>query len=167
MGLIAVEGMHFFAYHGFYKEEQKLGNNYIVDVYLKTNLKKAAASDNLQDTINYEKVYEVASQVMSKKTKLLETLAESIANGLTQHFKTIEHLTVRISKLNPPMGGKIDRTYIEIDYDYSKRCSSCGQSMCCTEGTDCWCSQETVDPAKRKELKEKYQDCVCRDCLKG
>jgi len=165
MGLIAVEGMHFFAYHGFYKEEQKLGNNYIVDVYLTTDLKTAAASDNLQDTINYEKVYEVSGKVMSKKTKLLETLAESIAMELSQQFKTIQHIKVRISKLNPPMGGKIDRTYIEIDYDYRKNCSKCGAPMNCYLNTDCWCMGQAVDPAQLKALKEKYADCVCANCL--
>ncbi len=165
MGLIAVEGMHFFAYHGYYQEEQKLGNNYIVDVYLNTDLKTAAASDNLQDTINYEKVYEVSGKVMSKKTKLLETLAESIALELSQQFKTIQHIKVRISKLNPPMGGKIDRTFIEIDYDYQKQCSSCGKAMCCYERTDCWCSQESVDADKLSTLKKTFNDCVCRNCL--
>jgi len=165
MGLIAVEGMHFFAYHGFYKEEQKLGNNYIVDVYITTDLKTAAASDNLQDTINYEKVYEVAGKVMSKKTKLLETLAESIAVELTQQFTTIQHIKVRISKLNPPMGGKIDRTYIEIDYDYQKNCSKCGKPLCCYSSTNCWCTNVSVDKDQLSKLKSNYNDCVCKDCL--
>ena len=54
MGQIALEGMEFFAFHGFYDEEQKIGNKYGVDLYLTTDLKRAATSDDLHETVNYE-----------------------------------------------------------------------------------------------------------------
>ena len=44
MGQIALEGMEFFAFHGYYDEEQKIGNKYGVDLYIETNLNAAAAS---------------------------------------------------------------------------------------------------------------------------
>ncbi|MDX5443432.1 MAG: dihydroneopterin aldolase, partial [Hymenobacteraceae bacterium] len=47
MGQIALEGMEFFAFHGFYDEEQKIGNKYGVDLYIKTDLHAAAESDDL------------------------------------------------------------------------------------------------------------------------
>ena len=54
MSQIALEGMRFYAYHGFYEEEQIIGNNYVIDVYIKTNFSEAAETDDLYKTINYE-----------------------------------------------------------------------------------------------------------------
>ena len=50
MGKVAIEGMQFYAHHGYYHEEQKLGGHYNVDVYVDMDLSKAAKSDELEDT---------------------------------------------------------------------------------------------------------------------
>ena len=47
MGVIAIEGMQFYAYHGRYQEEQVVGNQFIVDVYMERDLKEAASTDAL------------------------------------------------------------------------------------------------------------------------
>ena len=57
MAIIALEGMHFFAHHGFYEEEQIVGNNFVLDVYMDTETSRAAVADDLYSTINYETVY--------------------------------------------------------------------------------------------------------------
>ena len=57
MGLIALEGMKFFAHHGYYEEEQVLGNAYEVDVYLDVDFSKAAMTEDISQTINFETVF--------------------------------------------------------------------------------------------------------------
>ena len=115
MGLIALEGMHFYAYHGFYEEEQKIGNDYIVDVYVKANFEGAAELDSINDTLNYERIQEATKAEMEIKHKLLETIGANIAHRLYDHYEIIDHIKVRVSKMRPQMGTQIDRAMIEFE----------------------------------------------------
>ncbi len=165
MGLIAVEGMRFYAYHGYYEEEQLAGNNYIVDVYVGTDFRMAAKADQLKDTINYEQIYGVTSEIMDQKIKLLETIAERISNKLIHLFENIETLKIRVSKLNPPMGGQVDRTFIEVDHDFRKSCGKCQKKFICYTNQKCWCQSLVITPATRDLLNNQFKGCLCEACL--
>ena len=115
MGLVAIEGMEFFAYHGYYDQEKERGNTFIVDIYLTTNLEKAAQSDKLSDTIDYEKVYRIVEEIMGKKYNLLEHIAHKILGQLKNEFQQVMAVKIRVSKLNPPVKGKVKRTFIELE----------------------------------------------------
>lgn len=114
MGTIAIEGMRFHAFHGYYEEEQNIGGEYLVDVYVETDFSKAAEKDEIKNTINYELVYEMVKMEMGIRHKLLETVVQKILNSIDKTF-TPEKIKVRISKLNPPLIGKIDRFFIEAE----------------------------------------------------
>ena len=118
MNIVAVEGMRFYAYHGFYEEEQILGNNYLVDVYVETDFTKAKEEDDLSGTVNYEAIYNTTKRVMAINAKLLEHVGQKIAVSLKQQFEAIQKITVRVSKLNPPFGGDVARSFIEITETY-------------------------------------------------
>ena len=118
MGLVAIEGMEFFAYHGYYAQEKEHGNTFIVDIYIKTKLDSAAESDKLSDTIDYENVYKIVEQIMGEKYNLLEHIAHQILQQLKQELNSIKGVKIRVSKLNPPVKGKVKRTYIELDKQF-------------------------------------------------
>jgi dihydroneopterin aldolase len=105
--MISIQGMEFFAYHGCSAEEQKTGNNFLVDFYLKTDLNKASTTDNLTDTIDYQTVYLLIKKEMEIKSKLLEHVARRILDSVCKTFPLIEEAKVRITKINPQFGGKI------------------------------------------------------------
>ena len=100
MGLIQLENMEFYAYHGHYKEEQIVGSKFLITLSLKTDLKKAAKTDNLKDTVNYHKAYQVVKEEMSKKSHLLENIASRILDALYDGFPEINSATIKISKIN-------------------------------------------------------------------
>ncbi|MBN2275637.1 MAG: dihydroneopterin aldolase [Bacteroidales bacterium] len=108
MGQIQLENMEFYAHHGHYAEEQTIGNRFQVSLNIDTDLKKPAVTDNLNDTIDYSKVYEVVKREMGMPSKLLENLAGRILNSLHKEFNGLEKVTVKITKLNPPLGGKTE-----------------------------------------------------------
>jgi dihydroneopterin aldolase len=108
MGLIQLENMEFYAYHGHYKEEQIVGSKFLVTLTLKTNLERPAKTDSLKDTLNYHKAYQVVKNEMSKKSHLLENIASRILDALYSSFPEIDAATIKISKINPPIGGKVD-----------------------------------------------------------
>ena len=114
MGLIQLENMEFYAFHGHFKEEQIVGNRFIVSVTIDTDLEKPARSDRLEDTLNYQKAYQIVKFEMTKKSHLLENIASHILDALYSSFSTIRSATVKISKMNPPMGGKMDCVSITL-----------------------------------------------------
>ena len=115
MGAIEIEGMDFYAWHGHYAEEQIVGNRFIVNVALVTDCEKAAESDNLDDALDYQALYQVVKEEMQIKSHLLEHVAGRILNRLHNEFDQIVHAKVKISKLNPPMGGQIEKVSITLE----------------------------------------------------
>jgi len=107
MGLIQIENMEFYSFHGHFKEERIVGNKFLVDLTIETDMKIPAESDNLKDAVNYQRVYEIVKQQMELKSHLLEHIAGRILDAIYAEMKGINKVTVKVSKLNPPMGGKI------------------------------------------------------------
>ncbi len=114
MGLIKIENMEFYAFHGCYDQEQVVGNRFIVDLEISANLDKAALSDNIEDTLNYQNAYDIVKEQMNIKSRLLEHVAGRILDKLFSRFPDIEKASVRVSKMNPPMGGQIERVSVTL-----------------------------------------------------
>ena len=115
MGEIALEGMRFYAHHGYYAEENELGTDYIVDVYLRFDFSKAAEGDLLKETINYESVYEVCREVMLSQYRLLEALSLHICDKLLDKYDEVHWVKTRVSKTHPPLSGPVDRASISFE----------------------------------------------------
>lgn len=107
MGIIRIENMEFYSYHGHFREEQIVGNKFIVDLTLETDMTRATASDNLDDAVDYQTAYLLVKREMDKKSYLLENIAGRILDALFNELPGIMKATVKVSKMNPPMGGKI------------------------------------------------------------
>lgn len=166
MSVIALEGMRFYAYHGFYEEEQVIGGEYVVDVVVTTFFPRAVVEDDLSKTINYETLYLICEAAMRKSDKLLETVASRIALDIKNQFKTIKELNVRVKKINPPLGGRVASAWVEVDGNFSKKCARCDRPLLCYGDSSCWCMDTQVFKKTLEQLKSHYGDqCLCRECL--
>lgn len=116
MGYIELEGMEFYAYHGHFREEQVVGNRFIVDLQIGTDTDKAAKSDNLKDALDYQKVYGLVSEEMSKKSFLLENIAGRIKERMLSVFPQITYLKLKVTKVNPPLGGKVQKVSVVLKH---------------------------------------------------
>lgn len=114
MSKILLEEMEFFAYHGCFAEEQIIGNRFIVHLEITVPTDGAQASDKLLDTLNYQEAYNVVRGQMTIKSHLLEHLGKRILDALMDQFPQIQKLKLRISKMNPPMGGKMKCVSVEL-----------------------------------------------------
>jgi dihydroneopterin aldolase len=117
MGIIAIEGMEFHAYHGCFEEEQLIGTKFIIDLYFETDTSKAEASDQLADTINYAAAFQLVKTEMDVSSKLLEHVGRRILNSLKQTYPQIEWAEVKVSKMNPPLGGQMESVSVIISTD--------------------------------------------------
>lgn len=118
MAVIALEEMEFYAYHGYYSQEKKFGGYYLVDVYLHTDFQDAAENDQLSGTINYETVYSICQTEMKTSSHLIEHVAARILQKTAAEFQQINYIKVRVSKLNPPLPGKLKRTFVELEKNF-------------------------------------------------
>ena len=113
-GLIELEEMEFYAYHGHFKEEQIVGNKFLVNISIETDCSKAAETDELEDALNYVSIYEITKEEMAVKSYLLENLVGRIINRIHSEFPQIIGSKVKVSKLNPPMGGRMEKVSITM-----------------------------------------------------
>ena len=113
--VIELENMEFQAFHGCYPLEQIVGNRFRVNVRIEADLSKAELSDEVSDTINYLKVYETVRREMAIKSHILEHVARRIDSALRREFSPIRHLRVKVSKMAPPLGGKIDSVAVTVE----------------------------------------------------
>lgn len=114
MTRIALEGMHFFAYHGYYEEERIVGNQFIIDTFVDVDTFDSK-DDDINDTVNYEVIYDIVKSHMVKKYKLLETIALNISSELKTKFPKITKVKVRVAKIGPQLGGEVDKAVIEYE----------------------------------------------------
>ena len=105
-GKVALEGLEFHAFHGVYPHERESGNFFEVDISVETAFSQAAAADELDGTVNYEVLFKIVKDEMEKPSKLLETVAENVVTDVLNQFPAALAVEFRISKLNPPIGGK-------------------------------------------------------------
>ena len=115
MGTISLEGLEFFAYHGYYPEEQRIGNKYALDIIITADFIKAAQEDKLSETVNYGTIYQIVLKVMMEPAKLLEHIGFTVIERIREHYPVVANITVKVSKFNPPVGGVCTRAMITME----------------------------------------------------
>jgi len=112
---VAIKGAEFHAYHGYYEEERKTGNTFIIDA--EVELKSFdSTDDNIGDTVNYEKIFKICQEEMDDTQKLLETVVLNIINKFKDRFTNVTGGKVKMEKLGPQLGGKVAKAVVEMEF---------------------------------------------------
>jgi dihydroneopterin aldolase len=114
IGKVGLEGLEFHAFHGVYPHERESGNWFEVDISVDTDFTDAATDDELDETVNYETLFKIVKQEMEIPSKLLETVAQHIVDTVLKTFPAVKQVEFKISKLNPPIGGKCKKATIVL-----------------------------------------------------
>ena len=109
-----MNGMQFYAFHGCFAEEQSIGTYFRVDVVYDVDTTKAQKSDCITDTVSYLDVYQVVKREMAIPSNLLEHVARRIGEGIRIDFPSVTAVRVKVSKLNPPLGGQMESVSVEV-----------------------------------------------------
>ena len=106
MDRIFLRGMRFMACHGVLPHEREIPQPFEADVELGLDLRAAGESDNIEDTVNYAKVYDIVSTDLTVTSKkLIEALAEEIAEDLLNAFARVRWVRVTLHKPAAPIDG--------------------------------------------------------------
>jgi 7,8-dihydroneopterin aldolase/epimerase/oxygenase len=112
---IFVNQMEFYGYHGVFPEETRLGQRFIVDLMVLIDLKKAGQSDELEYSVNYGELFQVCKEIVEGKPyKLVEAIAEKIAETVLKRFTLVSEATVKVIKPDPPIPGHYRSVAVEI-----------------------------------------------------
>jgi 7,8-dihydroneopterin aldolase/epimerase/oxygenase len=111
---IVLEGLSFYAYHGFYEEERKAGGKFSVDVKVIMNIEENSDFDDLSNTVDYEKIYKIVQIEMLRPAKLLEHISKNILDQIFIKISRLESAEVSISKFSPPIGGPCEKAKVTL-----------------------------------------------------
>ena len=112
--IIRLNGLSFYGYHGVTAAEKETGRMFEIDCEVAVDLAEAGHSDSLEDTIDYEKIYEtIRESVEDKAFSLLEGLAQEITAKVLDNFP-VYRVTLKVRKVNPPIAGHIKHIEVEI-----------------------------------------------------
>jgi 7,8-dihydroneopterin aldolase/epimerase/oxygenase len=96
--------LHFNSFHGIHEEEKVLGNEYLVDASVEFHEEKEVIT-SIQDTINYEDIYNIIKERMSAPTPLLETIVMEIGKEIHSEFPQVRAINISLRKMHPPIEG--------------------------------------------------------------
>ena len=117
MDRITIKKLKFRGLHGYHPEERQNGNNFEVDIHIHLPLYKAARSDDLIDTLDYNEIGGIVENIMhGKSVKLLETLLYAIGGTLLKSCPGAEKIEVAIRKLHPPMSTLCEYTEVKSQW---------------------------------------------------
>ncbi len=106
--------MRFFARHGVAPQENLVGNEFILNLRLKTDISRAVETDDVSHTVSYADVYQSVKDEMEIPSHLLEHVGGRIAGRLFHDFPSIEGVELSLMKRNPPMGADIEAAGVEL-----------------------------------------------------
>lgn len=107
---LAVSGIECFGHHGVFDFEKREGQTFIVDLVLGIDLRRAAASDDLEDTVNYGTLaLDVKAAVERDPVDLIETVVQRIADVCLLDSR-VEWTRVTLHKPDAP----IDATFSDV-----------------------------------------------------
>lgn len=106
-GVILINNIRLYAYHGCLREEAIIGGNYMVDVKIITDYSGASLTDKLSQTVDYCIVFEIVKREMKIRSKLIEHAAQRVATSLKEEIPGIKKVIVKLTKFCPPVNGDV------------------------------------------------------------
>jgi dihydroneopterin aldolase len=114
---LAITGIECFGHHGVFEFERREGQAFLVDLVLGLDTAPAAASDDLQDTVDYGSlVAQIKAQVERDPVDLIETLAQRLADVCLLDAR-VEWVRVTVHKPDAP----IDATFSDVALTITRR----------------------------------------------
>lgn len=114
MAIISLDGMRFYANHGCFSEERAIGTEFVVNLKVNAETFEAQLTDDISLSVNYQELYNCVAEEMAKPSHILEHVASRIVSSILAQFPPVVWLSVKVSKLNPPLDGQLDSASVTL-----------------------------------------------------
>lgn len=108
---ISLRNLEFYSFHGVYQEENLIGNVFVVDIFVSMP-DIDFMDEDLNTTVNYVNIFQIAKQEMSITRKLLETVVKNIHDKVKELDSRIISVEVVITKKHVPIEGMIGQSQV-------------------------------------------------------
>lgn len=130
MDKIKILNLECYAKHGVYKEENVLGQKFVVSAVLYVDTRKAGISDDLALSVDYGSVCHMINKFMQENTyKLIETVAEKLSEMILISYEPVSQVTIEVKKPWAPIGLPIESAAVEITRKRHKAYIALGSNM--------------------------------------
>jgi dihydroneopterin aldolase len=114
MGLITVEGIRVFGYHGHLPEEAVLGGHFIVNVWVEADTSEVEKTEDLNHTVDYVKIIAIVKEQMAIRSDMIERPARRIVDAILPLNK-VQKVTVEVEKIQPPINAPFDKISVTTE----------------------------------------------------
>ncbi|MCS0494151.1 dihydroneopterin aldolase [Ancylobacter mangrovi] len=112
---IFLRGVELHAHHGLHEEEARLGQRFVVDIDWWLDTRPAAAADDYELTVGYEKVFAVIHEVSTgRRFQMIEAFADAIAAAVLARYSSVEKVRVEVHKPAAPIAGIFRDAGVEV-----------------------------------------------------
>lgn len=127
---IEITGLKIYAYHGVLSEEKEKGQDFYVNARLYYDMAPAAASDDLEQVINYAECCQLITEVFLEKSyDLIETVCEEICHRLLLTYERLEKAEVQLCKPHAPIGLPFSNVSVNMSREWHKVYLAIGSNM--------------------------------------
>lgn len=119
MDYLKIEDLEVFAHHGVFAEEKKLGQKFLISLKLHLNMRKAAISEDLNQSVHYGELCHAIEKEFQKETyDLIETAGEKLAHYVLHYYQAVQGISITIKKPWAPILRSLDTVSIEINREW-------------------------------------------------
>ncbi len=130
MDQIKIQNLEVFGHHGVFSEETALGQKFLINAALYTDVREAGHSDDLHQSIHYGDVCHYMTHFMKEHTyKLIESVAENLAEAMLLDIPRLRRVDLEIKKPWAPIGLPIETVSVEISRGWHTVYLSVGSNM--------------------------------------
>ncbi len=127
-GTVALKGIAFQACHGATAAERRTPRRFEIDVSLQLDLTRAAATDRLNDAIDYQELSDLLISAATQKTyRLLEGLAGALVKAIATRWPHAD-IALEVRKLHPPCAGNPAYSAVLLHHDRQREDTSLGRA---------------------------------------
>ena len=115
---IELRGLVVFGHHGYLEEERRLGQRFLVDLWVDVH-GDATESDRIEDTVDYSEVCDIVALAATEKSyRTLERLCQVVGERLMERFDC-DSVQVRAAKPEPPVPYQVQEAGVEVTLERS------------------------------------------------
>ncbi|NLO08268.1 MAG: 2-amino-4-hydroxy-6-hydroxymethyldihydropteridine diphosphokinase [Clostridiales bacterium] len=130
MDRITISDLEVFAYHGVLKEENSLGQKFLISAELYMDVSEAAKDDDISKSINYANICKEIDTFLKNHTfKLIETMADRLAKHLLILYKNLDEICIKIKKPWAPILMTLDTVSVTVNRKWHNVYLSLGSNM--------------------------------------
>jgi dihydroneopterin aldolase len=101
---IFVSGLLIHAHHGVMAHEGKVGQRFVIDLELTTDLARASRSDKLADTVDYGAIVDTTTEVFTRRSyRLIEAAGGAVADAILAKFSNVSAVRITVRKPHAPI----------------------------------------------------------------